>query len=89
MKSKLPNISFMQKKYSNLQAIKSSKTKQLQWVYKQNKPKDRFISPKLDQALAAITKEIVSDQDRVLLAGVQTENVSVQLFEDAVSGRAK
>ncbi|MEH2210265.1 hypothetical protein [Nostoc sp.] len=79
----------MQKKYSNLQAIKSTKTKQLQRVYKQNQPKDRFISPKLAQALAAITKEIVSEQDRMLLIGVQTENVSVQLFEDAVSGRAK
>ncbi len=79
----------MQKKYSNFQAIKSSKTKQLQLIYKQNQPKDRLILPKFSQALAAITKEIVSDQDRVLLAGVQTENVSVQLFEDAVSGRAK
>ncbi|WP_414517831.1 hypothetical protein [Nostoc sp. PCC 9305] len=79
----------MQTKYSNLQAIKFSKTKQLQRVYKQNQPKDRFISPKLAQALAAITKEIVSEQDRMLLAGVQTENVSVQLFEDAVFGRAK
>ncbi|MEH2208579.1 MAG: hypothetical protein V7K53_31680 [Nostoc sp.] len=79
----------MQKKYSNLQAIKSSKTKQLQLIYKQNQPKDRLISPKFSQALAAITEEIVSDQDRVLLAGVQTEDVSVQLFEDAVFGRAK
>ncbi|RCJ34884.1 hypothetical protein A6769_20990 [Nostoc punctiforme NIES-2108] len=79
----------MQKKYSNLQAIKSSKTKQLQWVYKQNQPKDRFISPTFAQPSAAITKEIVSEQDRMLLAGVQTEDVSVQLFEDAVSGRAK
>ncbi|MEH2173438.1 hypothetical protein [Nostoc sp.] len=79
----------MQKKYSNFQAIKSSKTKQLQLIYKQNQPKDRFISPKFAQALAAITKEIAFDQDRMLLAGVQTEDVSVQLFEDAVSGRAK
>ncbi|MEH2366951.1 hypothetical protein [Nostoc sp.] len=79
----------MQKKYSNFQAIKSSKTKQLQLIYKQNQPKDRLILPKFSQALAAITKEIVSDQDRVLLAGVQTEDVSVQLFEDAVSRRAK
>ncbi|MEH2168418.1 MAG: hypothetical protein V7K41_17545 [Nostoc sp.] len=79
----------MQKKYSNLQRIKSSKIKQLQRFDKQNRPKDRFISPKFAQALAAITKEIVSDQDRVLLVGVQTEDISVQLFEDAVSGRAK
>ncbi len=79
----------MQTKYVRIQAIKFSKIKQLQRVYKQNQPKDRFISPKLAQALAAITKEIVSEQDRMLLAGVQTENVSVQLFEDAVSGRAK
>ncbi|MEH2109611.1 hypothetical protein [Nostoc sp.] len=48
-----------------------------------------FISPKLAQALAAITKEIASEQDRVLLVGVQTEDISVQLFGDAVSGRAK
>ncbi|MDM9585550.1 MULTISPECIES: hypothetical protein [unclassified Nostoc] len=79
----------MQKKYSNFQAIKSSKTKQLQLIYKQNQPKDRLISPKFTQALAGITKEIVSEQDRVLLAGVQIQDVSVQLFEDAVSGRAK
>ncbi|MEH2154194.1 hypothetical protein [Nostoc sp.] len=79
----------MQKKYSNFQAIKSSKTKQLQKDYKQNQPKDRFISPKLAEALAAINKEIVSGQDKILLAGVQTEDVSVQLFEDAVFGRAK
>ncbi|MEH2127074.1 hypothetical protein [Nostoc sp.] len=79
----------MQKEYGNLQGIKSSKTKQLERVYKQSQPKDRFILPKFIEALAAITKEIVSDRDRVLLAGVQTEDVSVQLFEDAVSGRAK
>ncbi|MEH1915051.1 hypothetical protein [Nostoc sp.] len=79
----------MQTKYGNLQGRKSSTTKQLQLFFKQNQPKDRFISPKFAQALAGITKEIVSEQDRMLLAGVQTENVSVQLFEDAVSGRAK
>ncbi|MBN3882877.1 MAG: hypothetical protein V7K64_13745 [Nostoc sp.] len=79
----------MQTKYSNIQGRKSSKTKQLQQYFKQNQPKDRFILPKFVEILAAITKEIVSDQDRMLLAGVQTEDVSVQLFEDAVSGRAK
>ncbi len=79
----------MQTKYGNLQAIKSSKTKQLQRLFKQSKPKDRFISPKFAQVLVAITKEIASEQDRVLLVGVQTEDVSVQLFEDTVSGRAK
>ncbi|MEH1806436.1 MAG: hypothetical protein V7K22_09690 [Nostoc sp.] len=79
----------MRKKYSNLQAIKYSKTKQLQLISKQNQPTDRFILPKFIEVLAAITKEIVSEQDRMLLAGVQTEDVSVQLFEDAVSGRAK
>ncbi|MEH2147761.1 hypothetical protein [Nostoc sp.] len=79
----------MQEKYGNLQGRKYSKTKQLQKDYKQNQPKDRFISPKLAQALAAITKEIVSEQDRVLLVGVQTEDISVQLFGDTVSGRAK
>ncbi|OYD91917.1 hypothetical protein CDG76_25040 [Nostoc sp. 'Peltigera membranacea cyanobiont' 210A] len=79
----------MQEKYGNLQGIKSSQIKQLQLLYKQNQPKDRFISPKLAQALAALTKEIVSEQDRVLLAGVQTEDVSVQLFEYAVYRRAK
>ncbi|WP_375479542.1 hypothetical protein [uncultured Nostoc sp.] len=79
----------MQKKYSNLQSIKFSKIKQLQRFYKQNRPKDRLILPKFAQALAAITKEIVSDQDRVLVVEVQTEDVSVQLFKYAVSGRAK
>ncbi|MEH1813893.1 MAG: hypothetical protein V7K26_21000 [Nostoc sp.] len=79
----------MQTKYGNLQGIKSSKTKQLQLFFKQNQPKDRFISPKFAQALAAITKEIVFEQDKVMLAGVQTEDVSIQSFEDAVSGRAK
>lgn len=79
----------MQTKYGNVQGIKSNKTKQLQRFFKQTQPKDRFILPKFAQALAAITKEIAFDQDRILLAGVQTENVSVQSFEDAVSGRAK
>lgn len=79
----------MQTKYGNLQGRKSSKTKQLQLIFKQTQPKDRFILPKFIEASSAITKEIVSNQARVLLAGVQTEDVSVQLFEDAVSGRAK
>ncbi|MEH2044204.1 MAG: hypothetical protein V7L12_13195 [Nostoc sp.] len=79
----------MQKNYSNLQSIKSSKTKKIQRFYKQNQPKDRFISPEFVQALAVITKKIVSEQDRVLLVGVQTEDVSVQLFRDAVFRRAK
>ncbi|MBN3942557.1 MAG: hypothetical protein V7L21_24745 [Nostoc sp.] len=79
----------MQTKYGNLQGIKYSKTKQLQRFFKQSKPKDRFILPKFIKALAAITKEIVSVQVQVLLAGVQTKDVSVQLFEDVVSGRAK
>ncbi|MBN4002448.1 hypothetical protein [Nostoc sp. LPT] len=79
----------MQKKYSNLQSRKYSEIKQLQRFYKQNRLKDRFILPKLAQALAAITEKIVSEQDRVLLVGVQTEDVSVQLFGDAVFGRAK
>ncbi|MEH2084448.1 MAG: hypothetical protein V7K89_32115 [Nostoc sp.] len=79
----------MQKKYSNLQSIKSSKTKQLQRFYQKNQPKDRFVSPKLAQAFAAITKEIVSHQDRMLLVGVQIADVSVQLFENAVYRRAK
>lgn len=79
----------MLKKYSNLQSIKSSQIKQLQWLYEQNKPGYKFISPKFAQPLAAINKEIVFDQDSVLLVGVQTEDVSVQLFADAVSRRAK
>ncbi|MGV0108077.1 hypothetical protein NSTCB13_06992 [Nostoc sp. DSM 114160] len=79
----------MQTKYGNLQGRKYSKTKQLQRFLKQIQPKDRLILPNFIKSLAAITKEIVFNQDRVLLAGVQTENVSVQLFEDAVSGRAK
>ncbi|MEH2259793.1 hypothetical protein [Nostoc sp.] len=79
----------MQTKYGNLQGVKDSKTKQLQRVFKQNKPKDRFILAKFIEALSAITKKIVSEQDRLLLVGVQTKDVSVQLFEDAVSGRAK
>lgn len=79
----------MQTKYGNLQGRKPSKIKQLQLIFKQVQPKDRFILPKFIEALAAITKKIVSVQDRVLLAGVQTKDVSVQLFEDAVSGRAK
>ncbi|MEH2090626.1 hypothetical protein [Nostoc sp.] len=79
----------MQTKYGNLQGRKSSKTKQLQLFFKQSQPKDRFILSKFIEALAAITKEIVFDQDWMLLAGVQTENVSVQLFKGAVYGRAK
>ncbi len=79
----------MQKKYSNLQGIKSNKIKNLQGIYKQSRPKDRFISPKFAQALAAITKKIVFHKDRVLLVGVQTEDVSVKLFENAVYRRAK
>ncbi|MEH2271454.1 MAG: hypothetical protein V7K68_24040 [Nostoc sp.] len=79
----------MQTKYGNLQGRKSSKTKQLQLFFKQSQPKDRFILPKFIEALAAITKEIVFDQDRMLLAGVQTEDVSAQPFGNAVSRRAK
>ncbi|MEH1947949.1 MAG: hypothetical protein V7K77_13485 [Nostoc sp.] len=79
----------MQTKYGNVQGIKSSKTKQLQRFFKQTQPKDRFILPKFLEALAATTNEIAFDRDRMLLAGVQTENVSVQLFKGAVSGRAK
>ncbi|MEH2289957.1 hypothetical protein [Nostoc sp.] len=79
----------MQKKSSNLQSIKFSKIKQLQRFYKQNQSKDRFISLKFAQALAAITKEIASEQDRVLLVGVQPEDGSVQLFGDAVFWRTK
>ena len=36
-----------------------------------------------------LSQEIVSDQDTVLLVGVQTEDVSVQRFGYAVSRRAK
>ncbi|WP_448266870.1 hypothetical protein [Nostoc sp. DSM 114159] len=79
----------MQTKYGNLQGRKYSKTKQLQRFFKQIYPKGRLILPNFIKYLAAITKEIVLNQDRVLLAGVQTENVSVQLFEDGVFGRAK
>ncbi|WP_445631932.1 hypothetical protein [Nostoc sp. DSM 114167] len=79
----------MQTKYGNLQGRKYSKTKQLQRFFKQIHPKGRLILPNFIKYLAAITKEIVLNQDRVLLAGVQTENVSVQLFEDGVFGRAK
>ncbi|MEH2226063.1 hypothetical protein [Nostoc sp.] len=79
----------MQTKYGNFQGRKPSKTKQLQLFIKQIQPKDGFILPKFIKALAAIPKEIASDQDKVMLAGVQTEDVSVQLFEAAVYRRAK
>ncbi|MCC5625506.1 hypothetical protein [Nostoc sp. CHAB 5715] len=75
----------MRKKYSNLQSIKSSQIKQLQRLDEPNQPGYKFISPKFAQPLAAINKEIVFDQDSVLLVGVQTEDVSVHLFGYAVS----
>ncbi|MEH2236394.1 hypothetical protein [Nostoc sp.] len=36
-----------------------------------------------------LSQEIVSDEDRMLLVGVQTEDVSVQRLWDTVSRRAK
>ncbi|MBE8967028.1 hypothetical protein IQ277_12450 [Nostocales cyanobacterium LEGE 12452] len=44
---------------------------------------------KFIEALAAIAKEIVFDQDKVMLAGVQTENISAQQFGNVFSRRAK
>jgi GTP-binding protein HflX len=48
----------MQNIYGNLQGIKASQIKQLQRLYEQRQPGDRFITPEFSQALAAISQQI-------------------------------
>jgi GTPase len=48
----------MQKIYGNTQGIKNSHLKQLQQLYEEQQPGDRFITPEFAQALATITTAI-------------------------------
>jgi GTP-binding protein HflX len=48
----------MQKIYGNTQGIKNSHLKQLQQLYEEHQPGDRFITPEFAQTLAAITTAI-------------------------------
>jgi GTPase len=48
----------MQNVYGNLQGIKSSQIKQLQKLYEQRQPPDRFLTPEFAQSLATISTEI-------------------------------
>ncbi|MBE9208886.1 GTPase HflX [Nostoc sp. LEGE 06077] len=48
----------MQKVYGNIQGIKASHIKQLQQLYEEQQPADRFITPEFAQTLAAISTTI-------------------------------
>jgi len=48
----------MQNIYGNVQGIKTSQIKQLQRLYEQRQPGDRFIAPEFAQVLAAISQQI-------------------------------
>jgi GTPase len=71
----------MQNIYGNIQGIKSSQIKQLQRLYEQQQPRDRFITPEFAQTLAAITTEIhqaiccyINRRGQVIRVAVGTPN---------------
>jgi GTPase len=71
----------MQKLYGNIQGIKASHIKQLQQLYEEQQPADRFVTPEFAQTLAAITKAIhhpiccyINRRGQVIRVAVGTPN---------------